>query len=144
MKITPVNSTNFRGDIRTNLTAKTLIKTADGNIKAKLVDIFPNMLQKNDHLLFTFAHSNCKRNGEDYYHISLIEEDTRKSGYSVVREAIEIPGKYTSIVDVCTKNKNLLEKFIKFFSNKYEAQLNNKILDYEKINDVYKIKKGLF
>ena len=144
MKITPVNSTNFRGDIRTNLTAKTLIKTADGNVKAKLVDIFPRMLQKNDYLLYTFAHSNCKRNGKDFFHISLIEKDTRDSGYSVVKQTIEIPGEYTGIVDACKKNKNLLEKFIKFFSNKYEAQLNNKILDYEKINDVYKIKKNLF
>ena len=144
MKITPVKSTNFRGDIRTNLTAKTLIKSADGNVKAKLVDIFPLMLQKNDHLLYTFAHSSYKRNGKDFFHVSLIEEDTRNSGYSIVRQTIEIPGKYASIVDACTKNKNLLEKFIKFFSNKYEAQLNNKILDYEKIRDVYKIKKGLF
>ena len=144
MQIQQINNTNFNGHIKRTPTYQNLLETADEKVKAMSLDIIEAIKQKDDSLVYTFANSKSKRNGNDYFHLSLIEEDTRSFGYSVVRQTIEIPGEYASIVDACTKNKNLLEKFIKFFSNKYEAQLNNKILDYEKINDVYEIKKDLF
>ncbi len=124
MRINLVNQTNFNGHIKMTPTAKRLIETADTKVQKQIFDIAKAMEYRDDSLAYTFANSRSKRNGEDYFHIALIEENTKETGYRVARKIVEISGKYIDTMQACSSNKNLLNNFIPFFSNKYKEELD--------------------
>lgn len=137
MRIQNINNTNFNGYIKSTPTFENLFKTADFKVKLKLWDIDSAMSIKKDHLAYSFANSKGKKNGEDVFHIALLEEDTRNSGYKIAKGVMEIPGKYENIEQVCEKNKNLLKQFYDFFEHKYSKEFESLIFRSDCIDEFH-------
>lgn len=138
MKTVSVNNINFKGYINKTPTYENLLATANKKTKLLASSIEEIIATKNDSLFYTFANSTSKRNGQDFFHIALFEENIRDLGYKVVRKIIEIPGKYENVSLACAKNKDLLEKFNEFFKTKYNISQENLLYKWETLSKIYK------
>lgn len=138
MKINTINNTSFCGHIKHTNTYRNLLTTASKEVRMKALDIEEAISKKKDSLVYSFANSKAKRNGQDVFHIALLEEDTRESGYKVPRVIKEIPEKYRDIEQACNDNKNLLASFYDFFSLKYCKEFEDLKSKWENFANLYK------
>lgn len=138
MKVNTINNRSFQGHIKYTNTYRNLLATANKEVKMKALDIEEIISNKQDSLVYSFANSKAKRNGQDIFHIALLEEDIRENGYKVPRIVLEIPEKYKNVEQACKENKNLLASFQDFFSIKYIKEFEDLKYKWEYFANLYK------
>jgi hypothetical protein len=137
MQIQKINSIEFNANLKCTPTLKNLYRTATPETKEAFLKVLNALEKSSDTLSFSFANSQAKRNGKNYFHIALLEEDTKEAGYKIARQVIELPEYYRDSKSACERNENLLEKFIKFFKTNYAEELKDNVISYETINKFY-------